>query len=84
MVSVLSAGPPLQPDGDRSVNVLRACFGPLAPQTLPQHLLPNLIELKGNTEPTGDFGRGHRSILLSVARGGRSIQWGEGTPGLGG
>ncbi len=67
MVSVLSAGPALQPRGDRSVDVLRARSGTLAPQPLPQHVLANLIELKGYTEPISDLGHGHHSILLSSA-----------------
>ncbi len=64
---MLSAGPVLQPRGDRSVNVLHARFGTLAPQPLPQHILPDLIELKGDTEPISDLGLGHPGILLSSA-----------------
>lgn len=63
MVSVLSAGPALQPRGDRGVNVLRARFGTLAPQPLPQHVLPDLVEIEGGTEPISDLGRRHRHIL---------------------
>lgn len=68
MVSVLRARPALQPRSDRGVNVLRARVGTLTPQPLPQHVLPDLVELEGDTEPISDRGRGHRNILLSSAR----------------
>ena len=62
---MLSAGSALQPRGDRGVNVLRACVGTLAPQPLPQHGLPYLVEIEGDTEPISDLGPGHHHILLS-------------------
>ncbi len=65
MVSVLSAGPVLQPRGDRGVDVLRAGFGMFAPQLLPQHVLPDLVEFEGGAEPISDLGLGHPRILLS-------------------
>ena len=87
MVSALSARPALQPRGDRGVDVLRARVGTLAPQPLPQHVLPDLVKIEGGAEPISDLGRGHRHILLSPieSRGGRPNRYGPAfSRGLGG
>ena len=56
---MLGAVSALQPRGDRRVNVLRARVGMFASQPLPQHVLPDLIELEGGTEPISDLRSGH-------------------------
>lgn len=53
MVAVLGARPALQPCGDLGVDVVRARFGTLTP--LPQHVLPDLVEIEGGAKPISDL-----------------------------